>query len=617
MAHHVFATARKSLHYGNMPLLTATKTSARRAICLLPRSFAAAIHNDNANGFALAAALRKRRMLPMRVGILVMMLLSGTAYANDQQNSGELLRQLQTPALKVPSMDAAVITTPAPTRTALDPVSGFRVQIKSVKISGASVYTEAELLALLQDLIGRETNLAGLEEMADRITRHYRKDGYILVRAYLPAQDIKNGEVEIAVLEGRYDAIKVVSATALTPAALPSNLPLNGLKQGAIIKEAPLERALLLLNDRPGVMVSSTLQPGAEVGTSDLVIDIAPGPPLSGGVELDNFGSSSTGKNRLGAEVRVNNPSGYGDLITINGRYSGTGLQYGRIAYQVPVGGYGSKVGAAFSDVHYQLGEDFASLNAVGQARTATLFGIHPLIRSRLANLNMQLSVDGKRFHDSNASAATASDKASEVFSLAFSGDVHDQFGGGGVTALSASLTAGQLHLNSADAQATDDATAQTSGRFGKINLSALRLQTITARASLYGAYTGQWAFKNLDSSEKMSLGGSAGVRAYAPGSTPADSAHLLTLELRHTLTPKWQLATFLDVGRATINKTPWATATAANSATLAGSGIQLSWTEGDDFGVRAYYARKLGTDPTTADGSDRSRFGMQFAKSY
>ena len=602
MAHHLCARERTSLSCASVTRRIASDTPA-----LIFLSWPAGL-----------AAICGRAIYPGLGTILLMAITcSGSAYASDQQNAGELLRQLQAPVLKVPGKDPPVIATPAPTRTALDPASGFRVQINSVRISGASVYTEAELLALLQDLIGKETNLAGLEEMAERITRHYRKDGYILVRAYLPAQDIKNGEVEIAVLEGRYDAIKVVSATALTPTSMPSNLPLNGLKQGAMIKEAPLERALLLLSDRPGVKVSSTLQPGAEVGTSDLVIDMAPGALFSGGVEVDNFGSSSTGRHRLGAEVRVNNPSAYGDLITLNGRYSGTGLQYGRIAYQVPVGGYGSKAGAALSDVHYQLGDDFSSLNAVGHARTATLFGVHPLIRSRLANLNVQLSFDSKRFHDSIASAATASDKSSEVFTLGFSGDEHDLFGGGGVSAFSASVTTGQLHINSVDAQATDDATAQTSGRFGKINLSALRLQNITARSSLFGAYTGQWAFKNLDSSEKMALGGAAGVRAYAPGSTSADSAHLLTLELRHALTPKWQLATFLDVGRATINKAPWATATAANSATLAGSGVQMSWSESDDFGVRAFYARKLGTDPTNPDGSDRSRFGMQFAKSY
>jgi hemolysin activation/secretion protein len=550
------------------------------------------------------------------VFMLAGMMLTQAAFAIDAQNAGELLQQLQPPVLKVPdkeAREALMITTPEPTRTALVPSDGFRVQINSVKITGTSVYPEAQLLALLQDLIGKETNLAGLEEMADRITRYYRKDGYILVRAYLPAQDIKNGQVEIAVLEGRYDAIKVTGATALQPA----NLPLNGIKSGALVTEAALERTLLLLSDRPGVQVSSTLQPGATVGTSDLIIDMVPGPLLSGGVELDNFGSSSTGKYRLGAEVRLNNPSGWGDLVTVNGRYSGNGLQYGRLAYQVPVGGYGSKIGAAMSSVHYQLGEDFSSLNAVGRARTATLFGTHPLIRSRQANLNLQLSVDSKRFHDSMDSAANPSDKASNILALSLSGDEHDLFGSGGVSAFSLAYTRGQLRINSADAQAIDDRTAQASGSFGKINLSGLHLQNLTAKSSLYSAYTGQWAFKNLDSSEKMSLGGSGGVRAYAPGATSADSAHLLTLELRHKLNVKWQLASFIDISRATINKSPWASATAANSATLAGSGIQVSWSEADDFGVRAFYARKLGSEPNNGDGSERSRFGMQLAKSY
>ena len=584
------------------------------------RLVACPLQSGIAKGKQARAHAKQFKQLPP-LARLYCLIISGMSLAMpvsaaETQGAGNVLRDLQAPALKLPGNDAPVIAPPqappAP-QPGLAPAAGFRVQINSVKFSGASVFTQAQLSALLDDLIGKECNLAALEEMAERVTRHYRADGYILVRAYLPAQDIKNGQLEIAVLEGRYDAIKVVG----TPAPQQANLPLNGLKPGAIIAEAPLERALLLLNDRPGALVSSTLQPGASVGTSELIIEIESGRLVSGGIEIDNYGSTSTGRNRIGGEVRINNPSGFGDLLTINGRYSGSGLQYGRIGYQIPVGGDGSKAGVALADVHYELGDSFANLNADGQARTLTLFGAHPLVRSRTRNLNVQLSVDNKRFNDRIDSTATVTEKASDALTLGLSGDLHDLVGGGGVSAFSASYTSGRLRINSAEAQATDDATAQTSGKFGKLNVSALRLQNLTTRFSLYGIYTGQWAFKNLDASEKMSLGGSSAVRAYAPGATPADSAHLLTLELRHAINAKFQFASFIDVGRATINKAPWVAAGTANTAILSGTGFQLTWSEADNFGGRLFYARKLGTDPTNPDGGDRSRFGVQIGRSF
>ena len=38
---------------------------------------------------------------------------------------------------------------------------------------------------------------------------YYRAHGYFVARAYLPAQDITGGEVEIAVLEGRIGTVTV------------------------------------------------------------------------------------------------------------------------------------------------------------------------------------------------------------------------------------------------------------------------------------------------------------------------------------------------------------------------------------------------------------------------
>ena len=59
-----------------------------------------------------------------------------------------------------------------------------------------------------------------------------------------------------------------------------------------------------------------------------------------------------------------------------------------------------------------------------------------------------------------------------------------------------------------------DAVTGRTAGHFGKWNLDLTRLQHIDDRLALYLSYSRQWAEKNLDSSEKFSLGGPSGVRA-------------------------------------------------------------------------------------------------------
>ncbi len=160
--------------------------------------------------------------------------------------------------------------------------------------------------------------------MAAKIADYYHRNGYFVAQAYLPAQDIKDGAVTIAVLEG---------ATATSPCATRQNSRmhmanglLGGLNSGDPIAIAPLENRLLLLSDTPGVNVRSTLAPGVEVGTSDLIVDVTPGRRVTGSVEADNAGYYYTGEYRVGATVNINNPTGHGDVASLRVLTSGDGM---------------------------------------------------------------------------------------------------------------------------------------------------------------------------------------------------------------------------------------------------------------------------------------------------
>jgi hypothetical protein len=69
---------------------------------------------------------------------------------------------------------------------------------------------------------------------------------------------------------------------------------------------------------------------------------------------------------------------------------------------------------------------------------------------------------------------------------------------------------------------------------------------------------SGQTASKNLDSSEKFSLGGINGVRAYPQGEASGDEGYRGTVELRHNVMPNVQATVFYDWGKVTINRNPF-----------------------------------------------------------
>ena len=165
----------------------------------------------------------------------------------------------------------------------------IRIAVKRLSVTGARAYPEPELLALTGFKPGAELSMGDLLRMAARIADRYHRDGYLLAQAYLPAQDIKDGAVTIAVLEGQYGKVVIRNPSGKAQRQIDSQLA--DIHTGDTVTRAPLDQDLLLLSDIPGVAVRSTLVPGASVGTSDLIVDVIPGRTLSGSLEADNAGN--------------------------------------------------------------------------------------------------------------------------------------------------------------------------------------------------------------------------------------------------------------------------------------------------------------------------------------
>ncbi|WP_019341802.1 ShlB/FhaC/HecB family hemolysin secretion/activation protein [Stutzerimonas stutzeri] len=490
-------------------------------------------------------------------------------------------------------------------------VSGPSLQVSGFTLKGNAVISSEQLLPLLAELQGRSVSLRELQAAANRITLAYRERGYPLARAYIPAQEIDGGVVEIAVLEGRYGEIGLNNSARLTGAAL---APLAALQPGDAVQSAPLERSLLLLSDTPGVEVKSTLKPGASVGATDLVVDVEPGPLLSGAIDADNYGNRFTGEYRLGGTLNINSPLGLGDRLSLRAIGSDESQQYGRIAYQLPVGPWATQLGVAYSDMDYELAKDFDDLKAKGNARISSLYAIQPLIRSRDFSLFAQLQYDDKRLKDDIDLFDSKSDKRSRVLTASISGNSRDELLGGGINSFALAWSQGSLNIDGDLNQLIDDLTAGTQGRFHKLNPSLVRLQRLTGRFSLYGQLQGQWADGNLDSSEKFILGGAYGVRAYPQGEAAGDQGWLANLELRYALTNAWQLNTFVDHGEVRLNKDTWASG--ENHRSLSAAGLGVRWAA-HGWQVSSVAAWKLGNADAQSDVERSPRVWAQVVRFF
>lgn len=515
----------------------------------------------------VGASTRPSLLHALAIAAAVLMLQAAgmpAARAQGAPDAGQILQQLK-PVPEAPRPGPA-LQIQAPTTEATLP-GGVQVQLRAIEFGGNTVIDSARLQQLLADATGHSLDLAGLRALADRVGTFYREAGYLFARAYLPPQTLRDGVLRIEVVEGRYGQIRAQADEAPWGAAAQAYLA--RLQPGSVIEGPPLERATLLLGDLPGVRITPVIQPGTQVGTGDVVVAVVRGPAFSGNLGLDNHGNRYSGKNRLVAALDWNSPWRMGDQLSLRSVLSDHKLWLGSLAYGAPLGSNGLRGSVSHAHTSYELGKEFAALGATGTARVSSLGLSYPLQRSNRASLRLSVQLQRKRLRDQQAQVAQS--KTAQTLPLALDFDRRDDTLGGGLSFGSLSFTPGKLKLPAA--QVAGDSN-ETRGHFRKLNLDLVRLQSLPGALSAYGRFSAQRANKNLDSSERISLGGAAGVRAYPSGEGTGDQGWLLQAELRLALGAVSPYA-FVDTGSVRINANP-TPQSGNNQRDLAGAGLGL-----------------------------------------
>ena len=502
-----------------------------------------------------------------------------------------------------------------------DDAAQQRLWVARYTFSGENPVTAAELADVLAAHRHKETTLTELEAQADEITKYLRAKGYFVAFAYLAPQDFKDGVVDFTIVPGHYDQIIVNNESYLKEEAIRREI---GIDSGELVKKSTLNRGVWLTNDLSRVEANTQLKAGSRQGTTDLVVNVKnKGHRMWGYVGVDNGGYRYTGRYQYSAFVNYASPFREGDLLSVGGVMSNGGMWSGSASYSTPIAKQGERVGVSYAHSHYTLGGAFSALDYTGTAETLSAYWQHNFKRSRDVNIYGTIHFDMKSLDDEAKSMAYRSPKSARNWVFGVNGDSLDRFWTGGKNTFALNYTRGDLSIDDAVQRAYDESTARTAGHFGKWNLELTRLQHISERLSLYLTYNRQWASKNLDSSEKMSLGGPNGVRAYPVGEASGDDGWRWTSELRWNLPTRegddnvWQLIAFADGGHVNLyhNKLPGYTGVAGRS--LYGAGVGVNWSNQANWVVRAHYAWKLGSEDAVSDTDRSGRFWFQIYKFF
>jgi hemolysin activation/secretion protein len=435
------------------------------------------------------------------------------------------------PAPQLPTQPDFDFSIEAPHRSAVArAVDQIHFTLKDIQITGAKALSAAQLRGLYQNLLGKDVTLADILTLADKIEQAYRDAGYILVRAFVPPQRVRDGVFTINVVEGQVAHVTVEGGAPPTQDQVKAYL-----QKSVGVAPLPLttmERSLLLANDLPGVTASGVLKPAEDVaGASDVVVDVSQ-PRFTGGLGVDNRGSRFSGLWTLTGDAQVNSLFGDDQLgASLTAAPDASEQVAGQLRYRRAIGDDGLIASLIGTVTHGEPGSTLAAFDVLTDSWAVGPRLTYPLIRSRRESL----SLDG---------GFTAQDARVGILGSGFS---HDQWRvlDLGATYLLSNWLGGAWAATLDAAQglpifgATPDHATILSRSGGVTDFTKL---TGFGRysAPLFGGFSavltaqGQYSFSPLITGEQISFGGLGIGRGYDPGGITGDHGIGGSAELRY-----------------------------------------------------------------------------------
>jgi len=501
-------------------------------------------------------------------------------------------------------------------------------------LSRISYLKESQARALLGKYLRKPVSMATLAEIRKVLLGWLASEDREVATVLVPEQEIRNGILQVLVLTGRMGAVRVEGNRYFDADNLRGQIRQS---PGETIDLQGLGEDAGWLNSNPFRQVQTSLAPGTDPGTTDVVLEVKDRFPLRPFVSYDNFGVSTLGYDR------------YSIGLTLMDVWTGLDQKFD---YQYLTSGGFSKLKA----------NSGAWSIALPWRHTASVFGSYSLANpdaSGQLDLNSyywqtsfrynllipDLELEAKGFgwrhqfylgFDFKAANSDVFFAGSPVppstnglaglyniaqFPFGYTATILDPLGSTGVEC-AGFWSPGGITTNNSDASfAQINGGATANYLYGKFLLN--RVFLLPEDMSLVGNLQVQQSNRTLMPTESFGIGGYDTVRGYDQRSANGDNAYLFNLELRSPGISLGQefgdgefpdqlvLLGFFDYGQVLqVNSD---TTTSVNW-TLASVGPGLRYTIGPWFQVRFDWGFQLKQAPPGTTGGTGGRAGTSQA---
>jgi hemolysin activation/secretion protein len=502
---------------------------------------------------------------------------AGQGWAADATSAAAVLklerdqieRILQERQLRQGSVTPQIEVPAAPVMPAASQVAN--IPLKRFEVGPSEILSADEIRAVLSPYEGRTVSLSELLDAVDGINALYAARRMPTARAFLAPQEIRDGVVEVRLVEARVGAVKLEGQQHLKPAFVDQRVSLQG---GDLMSVPILENDLIRFNRLHETQLRASVKPGAAFGTTDVLLTAVEPPRYQNSFFVDNAGRYTVGENRLGVISQINGLAGIDDKLTLSAiGASGSKSLFVGYSWPLTARDLRADVGVSKGNIEVVKGA-FVPLDITGSSREFS-FG-----------LSQPLLVDSERLW--KAYGRVANKQSASYFGGVTQQDATVKALTVGVSGLRQSMEGAwslDLNLN----------TGKQSGAgssFSALRANGAWLRNLGPRSQVVLRGGMQWSGTDLlPASEQFQLGGSNSVRGYSEGLLSGRKGYLLSAEYRRDLelpagiknryanAPRLMALAFIDHGAAyPFRPVGQVQTTKDDKLTSVGAGVQLDW---------------------------------------
>ncbi len=320
---------------------------------------------------------------------LVVLCAAGMAYAEEAAVS--------------PAVAQAAPTTSSETTSAEAP-DVLHFSIVRFQIDGNTLIDSDRLQWAVHPYIGEKQDFESIQNAVSAIYEVYLDAGYQTVKIVIPEQAIQEGVVKLQIVESTLQQLRVQGNKFFSEANVLRSLV--AARVGTVPDAKAIGENLRLANENFAKQTQITFRPTEQEGQAEGIVRVVDRNPKRAFALLDNTGTATTGRYRLGLVFQHANLADLDDQFTF--LYQTSPSQPGQVTilnaqYRLPLYDHNAfvEIGAGYSNVDSgTINTAAGSYTVSGSGSSYTWHFIKPLPRFGEVDQRLNFGFDTRRFHN-------------------------------------------------------------------------------------------------------------------------------------------------------------------------------------------------------------------------